>query len=82
MTFLILYINIIETAEDKNFKKRLRKITEWRKIWLLKFHPNKCKHIVIGRTEPNSEFEYSFMARIFRMKKDIGVTTDNKLSFE
>jgi len=59
---------------------------EWSDKWMLKFHPDKCKTMRIGKSNIDLK-EYSLKPGIPSMKystaeKDVGITIDNKLSFE
>jgi hypothetical protein len=52
---------------------------------MLKFHPDKCKTMRIGRSKVEKH-EYTLKADLKPMEetiseKDVGVTIDNKLSF-
>ena len=53
--------------------------------WLLKFHPEKCKHMNIHRTPKEEEVKYNLLGQeISKVKdeKDIGVLIDDELSFD
>ena len=76
----------ITTEEDKNtLQEDLERLTEWSNTWLLKFHPQKCKHLHIGTKNPDPDFEYELMGNKLEKvqeEKDIGVAVDEKLKFE
>jgi hypothetical protein len=77
--------NIIKNKNDQeNLQKDLNKLEEWSDRWLLRFHPDKCKHIHVGKQiEPNTRYYiHNKKLEIIEEEKDIGVTVDNKLSFE
>ena len=43
---------IITKQEDKEeLQQDLQKLDEWSMKWLLKFHPKKCKYMMIGKTD-------------------------------
>jgi hypothetical protein len=53
--------------------------------WLLKFYPEKCKHMNIARVEKTDEFKYKLSGKNIervQKEKDIGVTIDSELTFE
>ena len=59
----------------------LTKLEEWSDTWLLRFHPDKCKHMHIGKK--NDENSYSIHRKSLEKvieEKDIGVAID--LTFE
>ena len=67
----------------------LDKVQEWSKTWLLKFHPVKCKVLSIGKSRNDIVRHYKMegdhgdvQLDNVEFEKDIGVTIDNKLSFE
>jgi hypothetical protein len=71
-----------------NFPETLQddlKQLETSENWLLKFNPEKCKHIHMQRKkEPNAQ-KYKLLGNeIERVseEKDIGVTIDEELTFE
>ena len=44
-----IFNKIKENTDVIDLQKDLAKLTEWSNEWLLKFHPDKCKHMRIGR---------------------------------
>ena len=79
-------IKIIQDCEC--LQNDLNSMYKWTEIWLLKFHPLKCKVMMIGNREENV-VEYSLpdgkggriaLSRV-ESEKDIGVTIDTKLTF-
>ena len=68
--------------------KYYKKISDWSDLWLLKFHPEKCCSLTIGK-QYEDQFAYHMMIdkrKTFMTKvediKDIGVTIDCQLKFE
>jgi hypothetical protein len=46
--------NIISKKEDtEQLQNDLNKLSDWSDTWLLRFHPEKCKHMHIGKPGPN-----------------------------
>ena len=65
-------------------QKDLDAMDEWSKTWLLKFHPNKCKFMHMGKDrgpEPNYKL-CSHTLQQTTEEKDIGVLIDDELTFE
>ena len=61
------------------------KLENWSEAWLLKFHPEKCKHVNIHRTPKEDQVKYKLLGQeISKIKgeKDIGVVIDEELSFD
>jgi hypothetical protein len=78
--------NIIQGEEDmKTLQRDLDKLTEWSQTWMLRFHPEKCKQMHLGKHNPDPEFKYRILDNNLEKvtdEKDIGVIIDNNLSFE
>ena len=61
----------------------MTKLEEWSDTWLLRFHPDKCKHMHIGKK--NDDNNYSLHRKSLEKvieEKDIGVVIDSDLTFE
>ena len=61
------------------------KLENWSDTWLLKFHPEKYKHMNIHRTPKEDEGKYNLLGQeISKVKdeKDIGVVIDEEISFD
>ena len=57
----------------------------WSDKWLLKFHPEKCKHIRLAKHKPDVVPRYQLLGQeidLVEEEKDIGVIVDSELSFE
>jgi len=83
-----LYRIIYEQNDHCILQSDLDKLQDWSDIWLLRFHPDKCKAMTIGNPS-EEEFKYSMKSGTERQilirtteEKDIGVTIDSKLEFE
>ena len=61
------------------------KLEEWAEKWLLKFHPDKCHVLSLGKIE-NTKYTHRYriceqeMEHVFE-EKDLGVTFDSDMSF-
>lgn len=78
----------ITCEQDKNtLQNDLYKLQEWTDTWLLKFHPDKCKSITLGKTNNQNTYNLKIDGKLQNLEqvtqeKDIGVITDSKLTFE
>lgn len=79
-----IWNSVKNMTDNMLLQEDLDKLSEWSKIWLLKFHVGKCKRMHIGRT--NAKFEYSMKdgdgRRILEEvdeEKDIGVWISNNM---
>ena len=78
-----------DTLEDQEaFQRDLDKLVEWSEMWLLKFHPDKCKVMTING-DSSSQQNFYFNSSQSRSElsktkseKDIGVMIDDKLKFD
>ena len=71
-------------SEKKIKPNELNELEEWSDRWLLRFHPDKCKHMHVGK-QTETIHKYSLNNKeleTIEEEKDIGVTVDNKLTFE
>ena len=92
LTFVFLFADDtklfrrIETQDDTaTLQKDIDKLMAWSNLWLLKFHPDKCKYMGIGyqgETIPNKYNMNSQFLEVTKCEKDIGVHIDPKLNFE
>lgn len=77
--------NTISQKEDKTqLQSDLNKLSQWSDTWLLKFHPDKCKHMHIGKPGPEPDSKYTLKSTILQKvteEKDIGVIIDSELNF-
>ena len=77
----------IETKEDsKQLQTDIDALEKWSKDWLLKFHPDKCHVLTLGKFDhiPHA-FPYCLGEEILDhvfSEKDLGITIDSELTFE
>ena len=84
-----IYREIRKKNDQESLQKDLDSLKAWLDEWLLKFHPNKCYSITIGKKKEDKDHTYHIldkgtkynMAQINDMK-DIGVIMDSDLKFE
>jgi hypothetical protein len=77
---------IIKGEDDKEIlQDDLAKLEEWSDKWLLKFHPEKCKHMKISKSKNEETNTYKLLGQDIEtvtQEKDIGVIIDSELTFE
>jgi hypothetical protein len=77
---------LINSIDDQQILQNdLIKLENWSDKCLLKFHPEKCKHMNIHRTPKEEEVKYNLLGQeISKIKdeKNIGVLIDDELSFD
>lgn len=81
-----MFKEIYKTSDCEDSQKDMHLMHAWSEKWMLKFHPDKCKTMRIGRSKVEKH-EYTLKADLKPMEetiaeKDVGVTIDNKLSFD
>ena len=63
----------------------IRKLEEWCERWLLKFHPDKCHLLTLGKFENTTHcHKYKVGGKVVEHaldEKDLGVITDSEMSF-
>ena len=73
----------IKNDDDENILQQdLQKLHDWSNKWLLKFHPDKCKVMTIGKDSDRSYILDGHKLQKASHEKDIGVTIDNQLTFD
>ena len=82
------YSEYIDNVTDcATLQKDLDELEKWAETWNMRFHPNKCKVLRIGKNQ--CTFKYSMKSENGRCElkeviseKDLGITVDNALNFE
>ena len=82
-----MYRQIQDASDRHTFQEDISKLQEWADKWLLRFHPDKCKLMTIGRDTPTEHYTMSSedkglipMANV-QSEKDVGVIFDLNMSF-
>ena len=82
-----LYRQIRNDSDHKIFQDDISKLQSWADDWLLKFHPDKCKILGVGKRELTHQYymtkdDHSLVA-LSRVQdeKDVGVTFDEDMTF-
>ena len=83
-----LYREIKSSDDNDILQADLCEMQAWSDKWLLKFHPDKCFCLTIGKEEV-ADFSYNITSdnKVYNMKnvdkmKDIGVIMDDELKFD
>lgn len=83
-----IFRTIKNIQDTETLQSDLHQLGIWSDTWLLRFHPDKCKNMTIGRP-PEIASNYQIMAdgeyhsiEHIEHEKDIGVTIDTKLKFK
>ena len=73
----------------KILQEDLNTLQDWSDTWLLKFHPDKCKRMTIGKQNDHTKVTYTLNKEktIHKLEnvdqeKDIGVIIDSNLEFD
>ncbi len=82
-----IFNKICNRNDQEKLQGSLSKLEEWSKKWEMKFHPEKCKVLHIGKEQ--EAFQYKMTANgnpveleYVTKEKDLGVLVDDTLSFE
>ena len=71
---------MVKDRKDEEILQRdLDSLSEWSDTWLLRFHPGKCKHMRIGKSEEERQLIYNLRnseLEQINQEKDIGVLID------
>lgn len=72
---------IKEEDDCRKLQQDVLDLYSWSEKWLLRFHPDKCKYMRIGRTSVEDQ-GYHMEKQLMRIttEKDVGVIINNKLS--
>ena len=78
-----IFRHIKSTEDHKQLQNDLDNLVKWSNIWLLKFHPDKCITINVGKNNPNYKYfmEGTCLKRS-EAEKDIGIFVDENLNFD
>ena len=84
-----IFREILDESDHTHLQKDLDELQNWSNTWLLKFHPEKCKAMTIGKGEPDRRvytLENNTGSPLILLnseeERDLGVIIDSKLKFE
>ncbi len=72
-------------SDTEDLQDDLHNLQKWSSTWLLRFHPQTCKHMRICKKTEESNYRYKLNSYILEKvpyETDIGVTLDENLTFE
>ena len=82
-----MFHHIQNSDDQKIFQDNITRLQAWTDKWLLKFHPEKCELLAIGKRTPS--FKYTMytddlttisLSRV-QTEKDVGLTFDEDMTF-
>ena len=73
-------------SESKAFQEQIDALSRWSEMWQLKFHPDKCHILKLGRKPDMNNYVMKNENEICKLKeveeeKDLGVIIDSNLNF-
>ena len=84
-----IFCSITDHNDPKNLQDDLNILQKWSNTWLLKFHPDKCKRMTIGKPNEFTDIIYTLdkngtihNLENVEQEKDIGVIIDSNLEFD
>jgi len=70
-----IYRSINNPEDTKILQEYLDKLQElWSKTWLLKFHPDKCKRMTIGRQTKNTKVSHIYIYIYIKQRRHYSPT--------
>ena len=79
-----IYRKIEDEEDHEALQEDIDQMQDWSNKWLLRFHPDKCKYMRIGREDDNI-VNYTLNGHILKStheEKDLGIIIDDKLKFD
>ena len=79
-----IYREINNVQDQQMIQKDIDNMILWTNDWLLRFHPDKCKHLRIGNKNDLSTNYYidGTIINKTEKEKDLGIIIDDKLNFD
>ena len=82
---LVVYREVKCSEDEEAMQQDLNKLSEWEDTWGMKFHPDKCEHIVITRKRKPYTSSYTLRGHLLKtvsQAKYLGVTISSKLEWK
>ena len=82
---LVIYREVKCREDEKRMQEDLDKLSEWEDTWGMKFHPDKCEHIIITRKRSPHISSYTLRGHQLQTvseAKYLGVTITSKLEWK
>jgi hypothetical protein len=77
-----IYNSIGKPKDCESLQDDLSYLEEWSNLWLLKFHPDKCSVLKVGKNTTQHDYKLEGTTlKVVDSEKDLGVTTDPELKF-
>jgi len=74
---------IVNTSDKDILQKDLNNLSKWSNDWLIKFHPEKCYVMHLGKHNPENDYIMSGHKLCkLESERDLGVIVDNNLTFD
>ena len=82
-----IFHKICSRNDQEKLQENLSKLEDWAKTWEMRFHPEKCRVLHIGKEQEAFQYLMSSNGNPTELEytseeKDLGVLIDNTLSFE
>ena len=87
-----MYIRSDQVNATNQLQEDLYKLEEWSNNWLLKFHPQKCSVMKLGRTKTKADYymtginsdktTYNLKLKENEAEKDLGVVVNRHLNYK
>ena len=82
-----LYMRSDEAGASEKLKEELNVLETWAERWQLRFHPDKCTVLKVGRSSSESQYHMTNGAEPVvltetKVERDLGVFVDSQLSFK
>jgi hypothetical protein len=60
---MLAFFRVTDGEDKEILQDDLENLENWSNTWLLKFYPEKCKHMKIARVEKTDEFKYKLSGK-------------------
>ncbi|KAI8501002.1 hypothetical protein Bbelb_210970 [Branchiostoma belcheri] len=84
-----LYRSVGKSQDCQELQNDLDKLQDWASTWQLKFHPQKCTAMRIGKNHPNYKYTMrdnhhsdTVDLQFTKQEKDLGIIVDHELLFD
>ena len=77
-----IYSVVNNAIDQENLQSDFKKLDNWSQEWLLKFNPEKCSHLHLGKYTGTSYKLANITIKKTRAEKDLGIIIDSNLDFK